>query len=890
LAYSLGKFEGGDLMCCPDWPAVCGALQEALADPTPELAARSLEAHQTLFEKAAAGGGQEVQCAELLLNIVAHLQAHAASPVEATSDLREQQVMVLHAMACGLPELGWESIPEHSLEEVVCQTLALMAVHPAIRDLLGLIDGGALWLRRWMLTLHRRPTLLAPDAEHALVLLGELLSTLGGGPAPPSGDGLSLIHDAALLGALLGCVEGRRLLETVGSAPLALPAALGRLCMQKSRPDDRLLAGTRRHCCLLQLRSVLRHHTPALDALLAAAADPMAADPAAVGLLDLIAAATTAPLEATAWGEVEAVQQMFAGVELLLLLVDPARPPSAVVAMLSADTASRSSLVIAVVRGSRWLLEAAAEGVFDLELLCRFAALWAVLGGCGPPGLRVLQDAGVLSSAVALLSKWGPTGGAGGWAAASALGVALTACCQSATGAHAVGSSVSLAARCLTRLWRDCLATEPLESGHLRANVAPWAAMLEPALARRAALQLAQFENGAAAVAVEGVLDLQLGRMAAALEELALPEALAEEGVVGLGCEGGPGLGCVDALRDAVVTLCCSPTLLAVALPEADASSPPALLQLLQVCLGVSHAPAPDDGLGWQACFHQADAACAAARLLRHCVIIAPPDAARHLGEVVGLTAWLAAADGGEEDALVAERSSLRAVWSPTWEAAPITAAQAEEAAQPPLELLPAGRGSLFPPTLHQVFHNPPTSAEAGLEAGLAADLLDWTVWRGDPGPHRPAMRLEISAPFVGSLDGKRQYCRGEWYRKLRTCYSLCRGCGLPSSALAAVQLAGPRGCGVRCLPTHRTYRSGARAVRLADWAASRNSSSNSRCTRDAPHPLHRLVTSMLTGMRRQAPHGGRRLRAGWGIGLRAVHCLVYAWCARCPTDKLSRR
>lgn len=70
-------------------------------------------------------------------------------------------------------------------------------------------------------------------------------------------------------------------------------------------------------------------------------------------------------------------------------------------------------------------------------------------------------------------------------------------------------------------------------------------------------LQVAQTERGAAAVLRGGLVQAQLGRLAVAIGELALPLGLASEAVAGLAVAAGPGAGCAEALRDLAVLLSC---------------------------------------------------------------------------------------------------------------------------------------------------------------------------------------------------------------------------------------------------------------------------------------------------------------------------------------------
>ena len=213
---ALERYREHGLMGCPDWPAVCKALQLSLGDPVPELAERALGWHEELFAiatgtstaaAAAAAGGQgggggndedaEVtQCADIFNNLTQHLLSCFRPPVGPDTGggggcgggcSVESVAGVWHRSALGIVEAGWSLIHEPSIYEFVGATAQLMAIPEAMCTIAAISyshsdenggGGGVLWFRRWVMAMHRRGRTFNAMAQCAPTLGQQLLSTL----------------------------------------------------------------------------------------------------------------------------------------------------------------------------------------------------------------------------------------------------------------------------------------------------------------------------------------------------------------------------------------------------------------------------------------------------------------------------------------------------------------------------------------------------------------------------------------------------------------------------------------------------------------------------------------------------------------------------------------
>ena len=250
---ALERYREHGLMGCPDWPAVCRALQKSLGDPVLALAERALQWHEELFVIAAApdaGEDAEVtQCADVFHNLTQHLleRYRAAHSDSSPRSLAPEAVAASwHRAALGLVGAGWSLIHERSIYECARATAQLMAI-PEAMLVVAAIDPCALWFRRWVLAMHRRRRTFSCMAASAPELGAQLLATLerGGigsvGTAPPprndaepeSEDAvLVLQHTVGVVSALMmfpegaGAVLGPCLCASTAAGPGAAAAAV----------------------------------------------------------------------------------------------------------------------------------------------------------------------------------------------------------------------------------------------------------------------------------------------------------------------------------------------------------------------------------------------------------------------------------------------------------------------------------------------------------------------------------------------------------------------------------------------------------------------------------------------------------------------------------------
>lgn len=247
-------------------------------------------------------------------------------------------------------------------------------------------------------------------------------------------------HAAALLGALLGCSEGWKLLQTVAVDPLDVVAAFVRLHDREPKADDQVPADFRRHICLYQLQNSVRNNSALADRLLllASAVNPAAlADPIEAALpVFLIAAMTPAGGNAQ---PTEAAMVRMRGATMIFFELFRASKPSSRKAFVESssnlpveqsasngaeEASGTAGLAAAIGESSRWILNLVSEAQnaemaeTDVEalseLLSLFAALWAAIGRCahiclrGPAvPTRRLRDAHCGTFAIGFWFIWG---------------------------------------------------------------------------------------------------------------------------------------------------------------------------------------------------------------------------------------------------------------------------------------------------------------------------------------------------------------------------------------------------------------------------------------------------------------------------------------------------
>ena len=223
------------------------------------------------------------------------------------------------------------------------------------------------------------------------------------------------IQAAALLGALLVCSEGWKLLQSVAMEPLAVVSVFVRLHGNTRVPDDQVASDAHRQkICLFQLESVVRsNHILADQLLLAAAADPSTVSTSIEAALPVLltgtilfaAAETTSPHGAS-------MEHMCRAITIVLALLTSAKQPS-MVAFVSSCTAG-AGLAAAIGGASQWILRFGPEscpagGEVDVclpELLSLFATLWGTIGQCGLRGVRLLAEFRVVVLMANQLAEW----------------------------------------------------------------------------------------------------------------------------------------------------------------------------------------------------------------------------------------------------------------------------------------------------------------------------------------------------------------------------------------------------------------------------------------------------------------------------------------------------
>ena len=179
---ALEQYREHGLMGCPDWPAVCRALQRSLGDPVLALAERALQWHEELFLIATAGGedAEVTQCADIFHNLTQHLlECYRPGHNESSPGSLAPEAVAAswHRAALGLVGAGWSLIHEPSIYDCVGATAQLMAIPQAMLAVAA-IDPCALWFRRWVLAMHRRRRTLSCMAASAPELGELLLATL----------------------------------------------------------------------------------------------------------------------------------------------------------------------------------------------------------------------------------------------------------------------------------------------------------------------------------------------------------------------------------------------------------------------------------------------------------------------------------------------------------------------------------------------------------------------------------------------------------------------------------------------------------------------------------------------------------------------------------------